>query len=131
MREWLNDSDILKYLTYNEGNSVIAERFIKKLKSKIYKRVTANDTNSCLSYLNKLLEICNNTYHLSIGKKLNNADYSALTEKTEMATNPKGPKFEDRVRNTGYKKNFSKSYTENLLREMFIIESVLKTNPCT
>ena len=48
-------------------------------------------------------------------------------------TNPKAPKFEvnDRVRITKYKNVFSKSYTENLSREIFIIDSVSKTNPWT
>ena len=35
MQEWL-DNNILMYSTHNEGKSVIAERFIKTLKSKIY-----------------------------------------------------------------------------------------------
>ena len=35
--------------------SVIAERFIKMLKSKIYKRMTDNDSKSYLPYLNKIL----------------------------------------------------------------------------
>ena len=35
--------------THNEGKSVIAERFIKTLKSKIYqKKMTANDSKSYL-----------------------------------------------------------------------------------
>ena len=37
MQEWLDDDDILMYLTYNEGKSVTAKRFIRTLKSKIYK----------------------------------------------------------------------------------------------
>ena len=53
MQEWL-DNNILIYSTHNEGKSVIAERFIKTLKSKIYKKMTANDSRSYLPYLNKL-----------------------------------------------------------------------------
>ena len=37
MQEWLDD-DILMYSTLNEGKSVIAERFMKTLKAKIYKK---------------------------------------------------------------------------------------------
>ena len=33
MQEWLDKNDILVYSTHNEGKSVIAERFIKTLKS--------------------------------------------------------------------------------------------------
>ena len=91
----------------------------------------ANDSKSYLPYLNKLVDQYNNTYHHSINKKSINADYSALTEKIE--TNPKTPKFKasDRVRITKYKNIFSKGYTENWSREIFIIDSVLKTNPWT
>ena len=117
------------YSTHNEGKSVIGERFIKTLKTKIYKTITANDIKSYLLYLNKLVDQYNNTYHHSINKKPINADYSALTEKIE--TNSKAPKFKvnDRVRITKYKNIFSKCYTENWSREIFIIDSVLKTNP--
>ena len=38
MQEWLDKNDILMYSTRNENKSVIAERFIKALKAKIYKR---------------------------------------------------------------------------------------------
>ena len=43
--------------------------------------MTANDTKSYLSYLNKSVGQYNNTYHHFINKKPINADYSALTEK--------------------------------------------------
>ena len=51
------------YLTYIEGKPVIAERFIKDLNGKIYKKVTANNSKPSLSYLNKLVGEYNNTYH--------------------------------------------------------------------
>ena len=35
MQEWLDNNDILMYSTHNEGKSVIADRFIKTLKTKI------------------------------------------------------------------------------------------------
>ena len=129
MSEWLENNDIFIFLTYNEGKSVITERFIKTLKAKIYKKTTANDSKTYLSYLNKMIDQYNNTYHHSINKKPINADYSALTEPNE--TNSKVPKFKvnDEVRIAKYKNIFIKGYTENWSREIFIIDSVLKTNP--
>ena len=53
--------------------------------------MTANGSKSYLSYLNKLVDQYNNTYHHSINKKTINAGYSAFTENVE--TNPKAPKF--------------------------------------
>ena len=41
MKSWLQDNDIVMYLTHNEGKSVVAERFIKTLKNKIYKYMTS------------------------------------------------------------------------------------------
>ena len=119
MQGWFDNSNILMYSTHNEGKSVIAERFIKTLKSKIYKKMTANNKNSYLLYLNKLVDQYNDTYHHSINKKPTNADYSAFTEKIE--TNPKAPKFKVNgiVRITKYKNNFSKDYTENWSREIY------------
>ena len=81
--------------------------------------------------MNKLVDQYNNNYHHSINKKPINANYSDLTEIIE--TNPIATKFkvDDRVRITKYKNIFSKDYTENWSREIFIIDSVLKTNPWT
>ena len=70
MQEWLDNNYILMYSTHNEGNSVITERFIKILKAKIYKKFTTNDRKSHLSYLNKLVDQYNNTYHHSINKNI-------------------------------------------------------------
>ena len=39
--KWLKDNDIDIYFTQNEGKSVLAERFIRTLKNKIYKHMTA------------------------------------------------------------------------------------------
>ena len=93
--------------------------------------MTGNDSKSYLSYLNKLVDEYNNTYHHSINKKPINTDYSVLTEKIE--TNPIALKFKvnDRVKIIKYKNIFSKGYTEKCSGEIFIIDSVLKTNPWT
>ena len=53
--------------------------------------MTANNDESYLAHLNKLVDQYNNIYHHSINKKPINADYSALIEKIE--TNLKSPKF--------------------------------------
>ena len=63
----------------------------------------ANGIKLYLSYLNKLVDQYNNTYHHSINKKAINADYFALTKNVE--TNPK-IKVNDWVRITKYKNVF-------------------------
>ena len=34
-QKWLDDNDILMYSTHNEGKSVVAERFVRTLISKV------------------------------------------------------------------------------------------------
>ena len=36
-KKWLQENNIVMYSTYNEGKSVVAERFIRTLQNKIYK----------------------------------------------------------------------------------------------
>ena len=69
MQERLDINNILVSSIHNERKLVIAERFIETVKTKIYKKLTANYTKSCISYLNKLVDQYNNTYHHSINKK--------------------------------------------------------------
>ena len=44
-KKWLKDNDIEMYLTHNEGKYVVAERFIRTLKTKIYKYMTSISKN--------------------------------------------------------------------------------------
>ena len=36
MKSWLHNNDIEMYLTHNNGKSIVAERFIKTLKTRTY-----------------------------------------------------------------------------------------------
>ena len=45
MKSWQEKNDIEMYSTHNEGKSVVAERFIKTLKNKIYKYMTSVSKN--------------------------------------------------------------------------------------
>ena len=55
MQRWLDDNNILMYFRSNESKSVITQKFIKKLKAALFKKITVNDSNSYLGYLNKLV----------------------------------------------------------------------------
>ena len=65
----LDDVKVSLHSTHNEGKSVVAERVIRTLKVKFYKEMAVNNSKSYLSYLNKLLNEHDNTYHRSIGEK--------------------------------------------------------------
>ena len=55
-KKWLKDNDIETYSIHNEGKSVVAERFIRTLKTKIYKHMTLVSKNV---YIGKLDGIVN------------------------------------------------------------------------
>ena len=93
------------------------------------REMTANDNKCYLSYLNKLVDQCNNTYHSSIDTKPIDANYFALTEDIESSQTTSKFKVGERVRITKYMNIFSKGGTEIWSREIFVINSVLKTNP--
>ena len=62
----LKENPIEMYSTYNEGKSVVAERFIRTLKNKIYKHITAASKNIYFDVLNDIVGEYNNTYHRPI-----------------------------------------------------------------
>ena len=57
------------YSTYNEGKSVFAERFIRTLKSKIFKHMGAVSKNVYFDVLDDILNKYNNTVHRTIKMK--------------------------------------------------------------
>ena len=54
------------YSTHNEGKSVVAERFIKTLKNKIYKHMTTFGKNVYFNVLDDIVDEYNNGFHNSI-----------------------------------------------------------------
>ena len=68
-KKWLKDNDIEMYLIHNEGKSVVAERFIRTLKNKIYKYVTAISKIVYIDKLDDIVNEYNNTYHRKIKMK--------------------------------------------------------------
>ena len=59
------------YSTNNEGKSVVAERFIRTLKNKIYKYMTSISNNVYIDKLDDIVRKYNNTYHTSINIETN------------------------------------------------------------
>ena len=55
-KKWLEDNDIEMYWTHSEGKSVVAIKFIRTLKTKIYKYMTLVSKNK---YIDKLDGIVN------------------------------------------------------------------------
>ena len=87
------------YSTFNEGRSVVAERFIRTLKNKIYKHMTAISKNVYFNVLEDIVNKYNNTVHRTIKTKPIDITSDFYAEYNEDS-NKKNPKFEvgDHVR---------------------------------
>ena len=113
-KKWLNDNNIEIYSTHNEGKSVVTGRFIRTLKNKIYKHMTAISKNRCFNVLNDIVDEYNNTYHRAIKMKPVDDKSDSFAEYNEES-NAKDPKFKlnDYVRISNYKNIFAKGYALN------------------
>ena len=131
-KKWLHDNDIVMYSTNNEGKSVVAERFIRTLKSKIYKHMTSISRNVYIDKLDDTVDKYNNKYHTTIKMKpIDVKDNTYIN--TDKEINNKDPKFKvgDHVRISKYKNIFAKGYTPNWSEEVFVIKKVKNTVPWT
>ena len=119
------------YLTHNKGKSVVAERFIRTLKHKIYKHMTAISKN-VYYVLDDIVDEYNNTYHKTIGMKPIDVGDDSLAEYNEES-NEKDPKFKvgDHVRISKYKNIFAKGYAPNWSEEIFVAKRIKNTLPWT
>ena len=54
------------YSIHNEGKSVVAERFMKTLKTEIYKYMTLISKDIYINKLDDIINKYNNTYHSTI-----------------------------------------------------------------
>ena len=57
------------YSTHNEGKSVVAERFTRTIKNKIYKYMTSISKNVYIDKLDDIVSEYYNTYHRTIKMK--------------------------------------------------------------
>ena len=80
------------YSTHYEGESVVPERFIKTLKNKIYKHITAFGKNIYFDVLDDIIKKYNNAYHKTIKMKPKDVTNDSFAEYNEES-NEKDPKF--------------------------------------
>ena len=120
------------YSIHNEGKSVVAERFIRTLKNKFYKYMTAISKNVHIDKLDNIVNEYNNTYHRTIKMKpIDVKDKTYIDFGKEV--HDKNPKFKvgDHVRISKYKNIFAKGYMPNWFEEVFIISKIKNTVPWT
>ena len=132
LKKWLSDSDIIMYSTYNEGKSVVAERFIKTLKNKLYKHMTITGKNVYYDVLDDVVNKYNNTKHST--NKMKPIDVKNNNKRVYIDEhNEKDSRFKvvDRVRISKFKNIFAKGYTPNWSTEIFIVNKISDTVPYT
>ena len=128
------------YLTYNEGKSVAAERFIRTLKNKIFKHMRAISKNVYFDVLddivnknnNTVVNKNNNTVHRTIKMKSTDVTDDSYAEYNEDISK-KDPKFKvgDYVRILKCNNIFTKRYTPNWSEEVFVVSKIKNTVPWT
>ena len=127
-KRFLTINNIEMYSAYNEEKSVVAERFIRTLKNKLFKHMTAVSKNVSFDVLDNIVNKYNNFVHRSIKMKPIDVTSESYAKHNEDS-NEKDPKFKigDHVTISKYSNVFAKGYTQNLSEEVFIISKIKNT----
>ena len=130
-KDFLKINNIETYSAYNEGKSVVAERFIRTIKTKIHKYMTAISKNVYYNVLDDIVNKYDNTVHKTKKKPIDVTDDS-YAEYNEDSNN-KNPRFKvgDHVRISKYKNIFAKRYVPNWSKKVFVISKIKNTVPWT
>ena len=113
-KKWLQGKDIVMYSTHDERKSLVAERFIRTFKNKIYNHMTSISKNVYIDKLDEIVNEYNNPYHGAI--KMKPVDVKDNTYiNIDQEVNDKDPKLQvgDHIRISKYKKLSAKGYTPN------------------
>ena len=123
MKLLLEKNDMERYSTHNEGKSVVAERFIRTVKNKIYKYMTSVSKDFYIDKLDDIVNKYNKTYQNRIKMKPGDLKLSTYIDFSKEV-NEKDPKFKigDTVKISKYKNIFAKGYVPNWSEEVFVIK---------
>lgn len=140
-KKLLDKYSINHYSTYSIKKASIAERFIRTLKSKLYKEFSLNGNYKwAKGLLGEVIKEYNNTTHRTIGLKpchVNETNKHVLLERFKKACESRYFKREkkfkigDYVRISKFKGSFEKGYTPNWSTEIFKIIKIQNTTPTT
>lgn len=130
------------YSTFSTKKASIVERFIRTIKSKMYKLFSLKGNYKWYdATLKKIIHEYNHTYHKTIAQKpseVNENNIKSLQERyarvhSETIGKQKRRKLQvgDNVRISKYKGTFDKGYTPNWSTEIFKIVRVNITDPVT
>ena len=128
-KKWLSDNNTIKYSTFNEGKSVVAKRFIRTLKNKLYKHMTPTGKNISYDVLDDIVNEYNNTKHNTIKMKPVDVEDNKIVYIDEHNEKDSRFKIGDRVRISKFKNVFAKGYTINWSTEIFTVNKINETVP--
>ena len=129
---FLKLNNIEMYSTYNEGKSVVAERFIRTLENKIFKHMTAIWKNIYFDVLDDIADKYNNTVHRTIKMEpIDVTDDSYVKYNEDFNAKDRKLKVGDHVRISKYKNIFDKGCTPNWSEEVFVVSKNKITVPWT
>ena len=114
MKSWLEKDAKEMYSIHSEGRSVVAKRFIRTLKNKIYKYMTSMSNNVYIDELDDIVNKSNKTSHRTI--KMSPVDVKlSMYIDFNKENNKEDPKFKvgDHARISKYKSIFAKGYVKN------------------
>ena len=116
------------YSIHNERKSVVAEIFIRTLKTNFYKYMTSVSKNVYINKLDDMVNEYNNRYHRTIKMKQVDVKDDTYIDSIDSnkEVNDEDPKFKiaDHVRISKYKNIFAKGYTSNWSEEVFVIKKL-------
>lgn len=141
-KKLMRQYSINHYSSYSTKKASIVERFIRTLKSMIYKQFSLQGNYKwSKGILDKVINQYNSSFHRTIGMSPiqvnhNNKDillqkYKTLDEALLLICKPKKLNVGDYVRVSKYKGTFEKGYTPNWSTEIFKIKKVQNTTPET
>ena len=82
-KDFLKINNIEMYSTFNEGKSVVAERFIRTLKNKVFQNMAAISKNIYFDVLDDIVHKYNNTVHRTKKMKPSNVTNNHFVEYNE------------------------------------------------
>ena len=133
-KSMLHTYNIKHYSVYSSMKACVAERFIRTLKTKIFKKFTEKGTHNWIELLPEIVREYNQTVHSTIKMKPADVKDNSLLKTVYAYSNSNcKPKFKigDFVRISKHRSAFAKSYLSLWSTEIFKIYSIQNTSPVT
>ena len=119
------------YSIHNEGKSVVAEIFVRTMKTNIYKHMTSVSNDMYIDKLN-IVDDYSKTYDRKIKMKpVVDKDNTYIGFKKDVCDKDPKFKFGDHVRISKYKNIFAKGHTPNWSEDVFVVGKIKNTVPWT